>query len=183
MRESVSVKDDNEFWEGEGDKDGVLGIVSPHHKHIQELKDEISMKTGMDRNDLYIGTVDNLQGQQREVVIVSYGVTDLEASVIEGEFIFNRNRLNVALTRAKCKTIVLFSEILTEPPADLMDTEDEDIQKGIEFVCGFHEFMSNNEAGENNDIKYEYDRRDFPASLKCGSRNTIEIYKKRMKRI
>ena len=175
LRQTIACPDDEAFWLGKDDKDGILGIVSPHHKHIEALKDDISGNIHMNRDDLYIGTVDKLQGQQREAVIVSYGVTDLERAVTEGEFIFNRNRLNVALTRAKCKSITIFSDILTKPSPEMLDTDDEDLQHGIEYVCGFHDFMQQNEA----DTEIENKRFE----LRCeGSGNVIvEIYKKRIK--
>ncbi len=86
-----------------------------------------------------------MQGQQRDAVIVSYGVTDLESAALESEFIFNRNRLNVALTRGKAKTIVFFSEILAKCPPELLGEDDEDVQLGIEYVCGLMPFMQRNE--------------------------------------
>ncbi len=177
IRQSVdySPVDDTMFWEGRDDKDGVLGIVSPHHKHIERLKDRISNDTGMSRDSLYIGTVDKLQGQQREAVIVSYGVADLESAVTEGEFIFNRNRLNVALTRAKCKNITLFSEILTKTAPGMLDTEDEDLQRGIEFVCGFHSFMQRTETDT------ETDHRQFKLSEDDCKGIIVDVYRKRIK--
>lgn len=169
--------DDEMLWKGNSEKDGILGIVSPHHKHIQKLKDRICSDTGMARDTLYIGTVDKLQGQQREVVIVSYGVTDLESAVTEGEFIFNRNRLNVALTRAKCKSITIFSEILTKAAPGMLDTDDEDLQHGIEFVCGFGAFMQRTEEDT------EIDHKQFTLQDEDCRGVVVDVYRKRIKEI
>ncbi len=174
-RVDYEPRDDRMLWKGDASKDGVLGIVSPHHVHIERLKDRICHDTGAARGDLYIGTVDKLQGQQREAVIVSYGVTDLESAVTEGEFIFNRNRLNVALTRAKCKSITIFSDILTKPSPEMLDTDDEDLQRGIEFVCGFHDFMKQEEADT------ETDSRGFDLKTEDGCVVRLEVFRKRMK--
>ena len=167
--------DDEMFWRGDGKKDGVLGIVSPHHRHIEQLKDRICADTGMLRDSLYIGTVDKLQGQQREAVIVSYGVTDLESAVTEGEFIFNRNRLNVALTRAKCKIITVFSEILTKAAPGMLDTEDEDLMHGVEYVCGFSSFMQRTEPDT------EIDHRQFTLQNEGCKGVVVDVYRKRIK--
>ncbi|MCR5486704.1 MAG: AAA family ATPase [Lachnospiraceae bacterium] len=176
FREVLDCEDNDEiFWKGSEERDGVLGIVSPHHRHIEALKDAVRDATGMERESLLIDTVDKLQGQQREAVIVSYGVTDLESAVTEGEFIFNRNRLNVALTRAKCKSITIFSEILTKPSPDMLDTEDEDLQHGIEFVCGFHDFMKKQEPDT------ESDSRSFCLRLEDGGTVELEVCRKRMR--
>ncbi|MBR4513427.1 MAG: ATP-dependent helicase [Lachnospiraceae bacterium] len=171
IRNSVHAETEEAFWRGTESIDGVLGIVSPHHRHIEKLKDKISTETGMDRSNLFIGTVDKLQGQQRDAVIVSYGVTDLESAVTEGEFIFNRNRLNVALTRAKCKSITVFSEVLTTPSSTMLDTEDEDLQKGIEFVCGLLPFMQ----------KEEDDTEVSSAVFELEDGVSLNIYRKRIR--
>ncbi len=148
LRNSIgSDVDDEAFW-NENDHEnssGLFGIISPHHKHIEKLKDSIHEATGMDRDTLFIGTVDKLQGQERDAVIVSYGVTDIEQAVVESEFLFSRNRLNVSLTRGKCKTLVFFSEVLTKCPMDVYASDDEDLQKGAEFVCGLYDFMKKSE--------------------------------------
>ena len=80
----------------------------------------------------------------------SHGVTDLEEAVSEGKFIFDRKCFYVV--KEKSKSIVIFSDALTEPPTDLPDTEDMDIQKGIEFVCSFPNFMWE----KDGDGEYEY---------------------------
>ncbi len=167
-------KSDEEFWLGDEAQDGIFGIISPHHEHIEKLKDCISERTGMPRETLYIGTVDKLQGQQREAVVVSYGVTDIEDAVVEGEFIYNRNRLNVSLTRAKCKTIVFFSDVLTERPVEMLSSDDEDLQKGMEYVCGFLPFMMREE--EDSQVS----RKDFVIETD-GREVTVEVYRKRLK--
>ncbi len=177
VRDNVEYapNEDKMLWQGNGEKDGVIGIVSPHHRHIEKLKDKISTDTGMNRDILYIGTVDKLQGQQREAVIVSYGVTDIESAVTEGEFIFNRNRLNVALTRAKCKSITIFSDVLTKASPGMLDTEDEDLQLGIEYVCGLWSFM------ERSEDDTEIDHKQFALTeTGCGG-VVVDVYRKRIR--
>lgn len=173
MRKTLSANDDHEFWHGGDGKDGALGIVSPHHRHIQRLRDSIADSTGMDRDGLFIGTVDRLQGQQRDAVIVSYGVSDPESAVAEGEFIYSLNRLNVSLTRGKCKTVVFFSENLTELPAGLLDTDDTMLQEGVSFVCGLLPFMERSEkdtAVSKESFEYEVG----------GEKVILDVYRKRM---
>ena len=170
---------DDDFWNEASDdengrtgRNGVFGIISPHHKHIEKLKNSINEVSGMDRDLLYIGTVDKLQGQERDAVIVSYGVTDIEQASVEGEFLFSRNRLNVSLTRGKCKTIVFFSEVLTRCPIELCSSDDEDIQKGADFVCGLYDFMKRSES----DTAVSSESFEFEVN---GDRLTVEICRKR----
>lgn len=57
-------------------------------------------------------TIERLQGQEREVILFS--LASSQPSFIEGlrDFLFQPQRLNVAVTRARCKTIILHSESL-----------------------------------------------------------------------
>ena len=57
----------------------------------------------------------------------------------------------------------------------MLDTDDEDLQYGIEYVCGFHDFMQQSEEDtETTDSRFVF---------RCeGSGEVIvDIYKKRMK--
>src|SRR4051812_4426650 len=57
-----------------------------------------------------------MQGRTCEVVVVSYGVSDPEVAMAENEFIYDRNRLNVALSRARAKAVLVVSRPLLFPP-------------------------------------------------------------------
>lgn len=143
---------DGEFW-GDADNKGAFAIISPHHEHINKLKDRISDELGMDRDTLFIGTVDKLQGQEREATLVSYGVSNIEKALSEISFIYSRNRLNVSITRGKKKTIVILTDALLDKPIELLDVADEEIEKGISFMCDFEKFMKRKDA----DTEVTYD--------------------------
>ena len=137
-------RSDDAFW-GNSSGDGGLGIISPHHEQINRLKDSIGAHANMDRDSLFIDTVDKLQGRQREAIIVSYGVTDPEKAAGEMEFIYSRNRLNVAITRGKKKTICILSDILLDRSMETLNVDDENILKGIQFMTGLLEYMQSEE--------------------------------------
>ncbi len=66
-----------------------------------------------------VDTVDKLQGQERDVVVVSYGVADEEYAEAEAEFLLSSHRFNVATTRPRRKLIVLCSDaVLDVVPQD-----------------------------------------------------------------
>jgi superfamily I DNA and/or RNA helicase len=66
-----------------------------------------------------VDTVDKLQGKERDVVVVSYGVADDEYAEAEAGFLLSRNRFNVAVTRARRKVIVLVADpVVDTVPAD-----------------------------------------------------------------
>ena len=67
-------------------------------------------------------------------MIATYGVSDVEYAMGEKEFIYSLNRLNVAITRARAKTVVLLGRPLIEPP--IAAFEDDRIAEGIAFMQG-----------------------------------------------
>ena len=143
------------FWRDVSDSDGssldgTCGIITPHHEHINRLKTSISSDLGLDRREIYIGTVDKLQGKERKTVIVSYGVSESEKIMNESEFIFSSNRFNVSITRGKAKTIIFLSEAIAEPnlTTNLMTANNPALRKGIDFIHGFSKYMKEEEKGE-----------------------------------
>lgn len=77
---------------------GDIGIISPYEQQVNRLKNKLN-QTGIE-----VKTVDGFQGREKEVVIIS-----LVRSNHRGElgFLTDYRRLNVALTRAKRKLIVI----------------------------------------------------------------------------
>lgn len=59
--------------------------------------------------DARVGTVDKLQEQEAEVVIVSMATSSGDDLPRDIEFLFSKNRLNVAISRAKSVAILLAS--------------------------------------------------------------------------
>jgi len=62
-----------------------------------------------------VGSVDKFQGQEAPVVIVSLASSSLEDSPREAAFLLNKNRLNVAVSRAQALAIVVASLALPAP--------------------------------------------------------------------
>jgi uncharacterized protein len=54
-----------------------------------------------------VGTVDKFQGQEAEVVIISMATSSGEDLPRDIEFLFSKNRLNVAVSRAKSLAILI----------------------------------------------------------------------------
>ena len=172
------ASEDGNFWRDVSDDDtfldGACGIITPHHEHINRLKTSISNDLGLDRREIYIGTVDKLQGKERKTVIVSYGVSENEQIMNESEFIFSRNRFNVSITRGKAKTIVFLSEAIAEPnlTTNVLTANDAVLKKGIDFIHGFSDYMRTCEPDEEM-VEEEYPFIVGDVSLK--------LWKKRLK--
>jgi len=78
-----------------------LGIITPYRAQQSLIKKELS-KNRHDRPLISVDTVDRFQGGEREVIILSLARADGVTS-----FLADRKRLNVSLSRARSKLILL----------------------------------------------------------------------------
>ncbi|MBZ0268523.1 hypothetical protein K8I85_10240, partial [bacterium] len=62
------------------------------------------------------GTIDKFQGQEAAVVIVSMAASDGTESPRGIDFLFDKNRLNVAISRAQSLAILVASPSLVRTP-------------------------------------------------------------------
>jgi ATP-dependent exoDNAse (exonuclease V) beta subunit len=86
-----------------------IAVLAPHRAQNSAIRQALLLRGfGTEERPMpVVDTVDKLQGQERDVVIVSYGVADAEYAEAEAEFLLSSNRFNVAATRARHKLIVL----------------------------------------------------------------------------
>ncbi len=87
---------------------GRLIVVAPYNAHVRRLREQIP-----DTN-IRIGTVDKFQGQQAAVVFYSMASSSSEDVPRGLDFLFSRNRLNVAISRAKCLAYLVASPRLLD---------------------------------------------------------------------
>lgn len=78
-----------------------LGIITPYRAQQSLIRKELSQGRH-DRAPISVDTVDRFQGGEREVIILSLARTDGVTS-----FLADRKRLNVSLSRARSKLILL----------------------------------------------------------------------------
>lgn len=128
---------DAAFW-----RDGLF-IVSPHHAQIRTINVELA-KVREWKSTPFVDTVDKMQGQQSQVVLVSYGVSDAETALGEATFIYSLNRLNVSITRAKAKCVVFLSRPLLEPSLELL--RDARAEEGLGFMQALVDHCAEGEA-------------------------------------
>jgi superfamily I DNA and/or RNA helicase len=81
-------------------------VVSPYNAHVAALRASLPAAR--------IGTVDRFQGQEAPVVIYTMATSAAEDAPRGLEFLFSRNRLNVATSRARCACILVASPRLLE---------------------------------------------------------------------
>jgi superfamily I DNA and/or RNA helicase len=83
-----------------------VGVISPYRAQVQYLRSQLKKKEYFKpfRHLISVNTVDGFQGQERDIIVIS-----LVRSNDEGQIGFLRDlrRMNVAITRARMKLIIL----------------------------------------------------------------------------
>ncbi|HET7464176.1 MAG TPA: AAA domain-containing protein [Longimicrobium sp.] len=100
-------------------REQALAILSPHRAQNSAILHELA-RAGWAYGELpVVDTVERMQGNEREMIIVSYAVADREYAEAEAEFLLDPNRFNVAITRPRAKLVLLMSdEVLRALPRD-----------------------------------------------------------------
>jgi uncharacterized protein len=102
-------------WTDEGEtvplgQDHVL-VVTPYNAQVVTLRQRLDA-AGL--TDVEVGTVDKFQGRQAPVVLVSMTASSADDVPRGISFLLNRNRLNVAVSRAMYAAIIVRSTFLTD---------------------------------------------------------------------
>ncbi|XP_078481515.1 putative helicase mov-10-B.1 [Ciona intestinalis] len=88
-----------------------IGIISPYRKQVQKLRKMFKDKKTPGAEEIKIGSVEEFQGQERKVIIVSTVRSDCQYLTEDRKFhlgfLQNPKRFNVAVTRAKALLIVV----------------------------------------------------------------------------
>jgi uncharacterized protein len=93
--------------------DNIL-VVSPYNLQVNHLKSVLPPGAR-------VGTVDKFQGQEAEVVMISMTTSSIEDLPRNIEFLYSKNRLNVAISRARCLALIIASPRLLEIPCETVE--------------------------------------------------------------
>ena len=75
-------------------------LVAPYNMQVRRLQKRLGPRA-------HVGSVDKFQGQEAPVVIVSMCASSADDCPRGIDFLLNKNRINVAISRAKCLAIVV----------------------------------------------------------------------------
>jgi uncharacterized protein len=108
---SSSIEEANKVVEIAKEQSGVVGtsevlIVAPYNAQVDLIRKQLDA-AGL--QEVAVGTVDKFQGREAMVVIVSMAASSAADAPRGLEFILDRNRLNVAVSRAKANCFLIFS--------------------------------------------------------------------------
>jgi len=84
-------------------------IVAPYNAQVDSIRDALD-SAGLAL--VQVGTVDKFQGREAMAVIISLASSSAEDAPRGLEFLLDRNRLNVALSRAKTNSFLVYSPTL-----------------------------------------------------------------------
>jgi uncharacterized protein len=84
-------------------------VVAPYNAHVNRLTDRLSPR------GVRVGTVDRFQGQEAPVVIYAMAASTPDDAPHGMAFLYSRNRLNVAISRARCAAVLVASPQLLRP--------------------------------------------------------------------
>lgn len=100
-----------------------IGIISPHRMHNGAIIRALQSSFGVEiASRMQVDTVERYQGQEREVILFSFGTTPKK--IADVEFLGNANRLNVAVTRARSRLYCFASSKFTSSfGAEIIDEQ------------------------------------------------------------
>ena len=85
-----------------------MALISPHRAQNNAIIKRLGKMLGDDHLQLpLVDTIERVQGAERDIII--FGITSSDPDHLLSEFLNSPNRLNVAMTRAKTKLIVIGS--------------------------------------------------------------------------
>jgi superfamily I DNA and/or RNA helicase len=110
-------------------------VVTPYNDQVALLRQ--TLDAGARTRGITVGTVDKFQGREAAVVFFSMTTSSSDDMPRSAEFLFSRNRLNVAISRARCLAYLVCTE-------DLLNSRARSIEEMrlISTLCSFVEYSS-----------------------------------------
>uniref|UniRef100_A0A8C2KPF3 RNA helicase n=1 Tax=Cyprinus carpio TaxID=7962 RepID=A0A8C2KPF3_CYPCA len=99
-----------------------IGIIAPYRKQVEKIRKAIKihreLKSFLGIEEMKVGSVEEFQGQERKVIIVSTVRSDKKHIILDETFnigfLKNEKRFNVAVTRAKSLLIMVGNPIILQ---------------------------------------------------------------------
>jgi len=92
---------------------GDILIVAPYNLQRIRIRELLN---AAGHPEVRVGTVDKFQGQEAAVVFYSMATSSSQTLPRDAAFLFDKNRFNVAISRAQCLSVIVCSPRLLETP-------------------------------------------------------------------
>jgi hypothetical protein len=109
-------------------------VLTPYNAQVRCLQDHLP-------DGIRVGTVDKFQGQEAQIVFFSMATSSGEQIPRNVEFLFSRNRLNVAISRARCLAVLVCSPRLLDIHAKSIEQ-----MRLVNALCRFGEVADESTA-------------------------------------
>jgi DNA replication ATP-dependent helicase Dna2 len=135
-----------------------IGLMSPYRAQIREIKRAI-VEGGVlkeeNMNSLFIDTVDRMQGQEKDYIIFSLSNSNPAEVEDRLEFFYSPNRLNVAITRARIKCVVITNEKIFKTSSAMADNPEnsKELNEGMRTFNEYYKLstkIENKNTGEED---------------------------------
>lgn len=84
-----------------------IAVITPYRRQVKAIRQYAVELLGRNADIPLIDTVERLQGQDVDMIIISLSITDTLYWKQQEQFVLNPNRLNVMLSRAKKKVVII----------------------------------------------------------------------------
>lgn len=113
-----------------------IGVVVPYRAQSRLIRSLIrrNLLDSDLANRLVVDTVERMQGQEREVIIVSFATSSARFAAQMADFLFQPQRLNVAVTRPRTKLILVGSHHMLD--ADQYDESQKETMDMLRDLIG-----------------------------------------------
>lgn len=134
----LTINDTDDVYPPKKFAEKGVAVLAPHRAQNAAIRNEL-LQAGFGTATMpmpLVDTVEKLQGKERSVVFVSYGVADDEYAEAEAAFLLSENRFNVATTRAERKLIVFCADpVINVVPTDRQTLLDATMLKEFKNYC------------------------------------------------
>lgn len=115
-------------------------VVSPYNMQVELLKRALP-------EGARVGTVDKFQGQEAPVVLVSMATSSGDDLPRNIEFLYSRNRMNVAISRARCLAVIYANPRLLEIPCSTIAQ-----MELVDGLCWARQFAADQLAASSHGV-------------------------------
>lgn len=115
-----------------------IGVVVPYRAQSRLIRSLLrrTLEDSEVFNQIVVDTVERMQGQEREVILVSFTTASPKFAAQMAGFLFSPNRLNVAVTRPRSKLILVGSHhMLAADQYDVSKKETLDLLRDLIGSC------------------------------------------------
>ena len=111
-------------------------VVAPYNDQVALLREVLD--ADVRTRGVPVGTVDKFQGQEAAVVFFTMTTSSADHMPRSADFLFSRNRLNVAISRARCLAYLVCTESLLNSRARTIED-----MRLISTLCSFVDYCDN----------------------------------------